>query len=293
MDKAPIVLFVYNRLSLTKRTLEFLSRNYLAGDSNLYVFSDGWKNNLDKKKVEQVRIFLKSVAGFKNITIYESSENRGLANSIIEGVTQIISKYGKVIVLEDDLITSPNFLIFMNNALSFYKENDSVFSISGYSMNLPSLVKSNKDYYITNRASSWGWATWSRSWDDIDWEIKDYSEFIKSTLKKKKFNNGGSDMTRMLKNQMVGKIDSWAIRWCYNQFKRNQYTIYPTVSKIKSIGFGIDATHTKRTNRFRTEIDTELKTRFIFDFELIENRELLKEFRAKFSVFNRLKDKFL
>lgn len=289
---APICLFTYNRLEETKKTIAALQQNNLAKESELFIFSDGWKNVDDKKKIENLRSFLKTITGFKSITVFESPRNKGLAQSIISGVTKIINLYDNIIVLEDDLITSRNFLDFMNQSLVYYKDNKSVFSISGYTMSLPSLKKIDKDYYIGVRASSWGWATWGRSWCDIDWDIKDYFNFEKSFFSKLKFNRGGSDMTRMLKNQMKGEIDSWAIRWCYNQYQRGQYTIYPKISKVVSIGFGEGATHTKNTKRFDTDIDVELKTDFFFEKDLLEDKRIIKEFKDKFSVINRLKDKF-
>lgn len=293
MKLSPICLFTFNRLKETKKTLQALQLNNLASKSELYIFSDGWKNDSQKNKILEVREFLNTVSGFKKITIIESNFNKGLANSIISGVTQVINNYGKVIVVEDDLITSSNFLDFMNNALNFYKENTSVFSISGYTMDLPSLESYADDYYIGVRASSWGWGTWSRSWIDIDWEIKDYERFIKSHKLRNEFRKGGSDMPRMLANQMNNKIDSWAIRWCYNQFKRKQYTIYPKVSKVVSIGFGSDATHTKKTTRFDVEIDKSDQLNFIFNNKNIVNNKLLREFKNKFSVLSRIRDKFL
>jgi len=293
MCLAPICLFTYNRLEETKKTVEALKNNFLACESELYIFSDGWKKDASKQKIVKVREYIKSIEGFKKITIKESILNKGLANSIIEGVTEIMNLYGSVIVLEDDLITSPNFLNFMNEGLTFYKNNSSVFSISGYSMDLPSLKNHDKDYYLGVRASSWGWATWSRSWADIDWDISDYVGFVNSIKSKKEFRKGGSDMPRMLANQMNKKIDSWAIRWCYNQFKRKQYTIYPAASKIVSIGFGASATHTKQTKRFDTTLDYSDQSTFSFDTVVIANKKLIKEFNNKFSIYSRLKDKFL
>ena len=252
---APICLFTYNRLAETKQTVEALKNNFMAAESELFVFSDGAKNKETASKVAEVRNYLKTLSGFKNIEIVFSEDNKGLANSIIHGVSQVMSKYGKVIVLEDDLVTSPNFLDFMNQALEFYKDHQKVFSISGYTMNLPSLKKDKNDYYVGYRASSWGWASWSKSWVDVDWEIKDYKDFSKSKTSNRIFKRGGSDMLRMLKNQRNSKIDSWAITWCYHQFKKDQLTVFPTISKIVNIGFGKDATHTKFTFRFETDLD--------------------------------------
>lgn len=291
MILAPVCLFNYNRLLETKQTVEALKNNYLAFASELFIFSDGPKDDASAKKVNEVREYLKTINGFKSITIYESPTNKGLANSIISGVTEIIEKHGKVIVLEDDLITSPNFLNFMNQALNFYEKNNKIFSISGYTLELPSLKYTKKDFYYGYRASSWGWATWLDRWQKVDWEIKDYTAFVKSRALKSKFRRGGADLPRMLRNQMTGRIDSWAIRWCYNQFKKNQLTVFPTKSKIVSIGFGDNATHTKTTKRFDTKLDTSNKVNFDFEQEIILNKKLIKEHKFKFSLIIRLLDR--
>lgn len=288
---APICLFTYNRLEETKQTVGALQQNYLAPKSELFIFSDGPKNQNATSKINAVRAFLKTIDGFKTVTIFEAEQNKGLANSIIEGVTQTIKRYGKVIVLEDDLVSSPNFLDFMNQSLDFYTSTPQVFSISGYTLNLPSLSKITEDYYLGYRASSWGWATWENRWNEVDWTIKDYSSFLNDKSAKSKLNRGGSDMSGMLKNQMEGKIDSWAIRWCYYQSKMDMLTVFPVVSKIVSIGFGANATHTKKTNRFDNVLDSTHKTSFNFDENIKLNSKLIKEFKAAFSIKNRVKDK--
>ncbi len=293
MNLAPICLFTFNRLEETEKTIEALKNNYLAKYSNLIVFSDGWNSDRNKVRVKRVRLFLKSIEGFNNVKIIESDKNKGLANSIIQGVSLVLKEYSSIIVLEDDLITSPNFLNFMNKSLNHYYSNEKIFSISGYTMDLPSLKNESNDVYFGFRASSWGWATWERSWIDIDWEIIDYKEFINNKRLKRDFNRGGSDMVKMLKSQMNGIIDSWAIRWCYNQFKRNQLTVFPTVSKVKSIGFGEDATHTKKTKRFDTYLDFTNKTEFCFISVDDINTKLLQEFKSKFSTISRLIDKII
>lgn len=290
---APICFFTYNRLFETQQSIIALQKNNLALDSDLYIFSDGYKNEVEKSKVKEVRKYIKSVSGFKSVTIFESSNNKGLANSIISGVTQIINKYEKVIVLEDDLITAPNFLDFMNQALRFYQESPLIHSISGYTMDLPGLSKYTLDYYLGYRASSWGWGTWKDKWQDVDWEVKDYHKFKKSLFRQIKFMRGGSDLPKMLKNQMQGKIDSWAIRWCFNQFQNDRFTIFPARSKLVTIGMGEDATHTKQTKRFETKLDIGNETLFHFDKEPEKNKKLIKEFAQKFSIKNRLLEKLI
>lgn len=234
----PIILFTYRRVPT--RTIESLLNNHSAKESELFIFSDGYKNETDKKDVLEVRQYLKIVDGFKNITIYEAENNNGLAKSIINGVTEIIYKYDKVIVLEDDLIVSDDFLNYMNEALKFYKDDKKVWSISGYGPDMECLKSYNEDIYLSPRGSSWGWATWKDRWDSIDWDIQDWDDFKKDKKAIEKFNLGGNDMYKMLELQMLGKIDSWAIRWCYNQSIKNMYTIYPKKSKIINDGFSDD-----------------------------------------------------
>jgi hypothetical protein len=291
MTLAPICLFTYNRLEETKRTVEALQKNNLALESELYIFSDGSKSDKGKKEIQILRNYLKTVDGFKNVTVFESSENKGLAKSIVLGVSSIIKKYGKVIVLEDDLISSTNFLDYMNQALVFYEKNEKVFSISGYTLSLPSLSNYSKDFYLGYRASSWGWGTWLNRWEIIDWGVKDYQKFKWNLISNIKFMRGGSDLPLMLYRQMNGKIDSWAIRWCFHQFKNDLLTVNPTKSKIMSIGFGETATHTKTNDRFETDLDYTNKQTFNFEDSLNIDKMLVKEFRDKFSFIKRIKTK--
>lgn len=289
---APICLFTYNRLEETKQTVVSLQANFLAKDSELFVFSDGPKNKSSCCKIQAVRDYLKSIEGFKSVTIYESNVNKGLAKSVIEGVSRLLAKSDKVIVMEDDLVSTPNFLDFMNQALNFYQKNKKIISISGYTMNLPSLKNSSKDFYFGYRASSWGWGVWKDRWIAIDWDVNDYRNFIKDKKAVRDFKKGGSDMPRMLRKQMEGKIDSWAIRFCYHQFKNKMLTLFPTISKLESIGFSKDATHTSGTKRFFTPIDKSHKIEFNFEnFKMIDP-QLAKEFANFFSTKNRIMNQF-
>jgi hypothetical protein len=291
---APICLFTYNRLNETQQTIEALQKNFLASESELFIFSDGPKNELNKDKVIAIRQYIHSISGFKSIKIFESEINRGLANSIIHGVTEVMVNSGKIIVLEDDLITSPNFLNFMNQALDVYETNKNIFSISGYTMDLPSLKNCNEDCYTGYRASSWGWGTWIDRWEKVDWNVSEYSNFKWDILQQIRFMRGGSDMPLMLWRQMNNKIDSWAIRWCFHQFKNNLLTIYPTESKVFNIGIGINSTHTKKGNHLNPHnFQFSNKTIFSFEYNIKLDKKILVEFRNVFSIYNRLKNKII
>ena len=286
----PVCLFTYNRLEETHKSITSLQKNYLASETLLYIYSDGAKSNKEKEKVERVRDYLKTISGFKEVIISESRENKGLANSIIDGVTDVIQKHGRIIVLEDDLVTTSNFLDFMNQALNYYEKDPEILSISGFTLDLPSLP-GNTDYYFGYRASSWGWGTWKEEWERVDWKMKDYKSSINSSSFRKKIRRGGSDMLKMLKSQKNGRIDSWAIRFCFHQSLYDLKTVFPTVSKLKSIGFSEEATHTVNTKRFDTHLDQTNQRVFKFEMFSNMNEVFVKEFRSKFSIKSRIIDK--
>lgn len=288
---APVLLFVYKRLDTLELTINALQQNNLAMESELFIFSDGAKSPSDETEIKKIRDYIKQINGFKNIYIFESNVNKGLANSIIDGVTHLISKYGKVIVLEDDLLTSSNFLAFMNQCLGHYNENEQVFSISGYSFDLKETR--NKDVYFTKRGSSWGWATWKDRWDSVDWKVGNYSNFKADLIQQRSFNQMGSDLSSMLGNQMNGKINSWAIRWVFHQFKMGLFTVYPIISKVRNIGFGNGATHTfDYFNRYETKLDQSGKQQFKLIVPFMDPG-ILKIFTGKYSLLTRVRYKIL
>lgn len=240
---APITLFTYNRPWHTRQTVEALKKNQLANQSDLIIFSDAAKNSNSEQSVQAVRDYLKIIDGFKSIKIIERTANWGLAKSIISGVTDVVNEYGKVIVLEDDLVTSPYFLKFMNDALEYYQTNNKVMSITGYSF--PNVVHESyeHDVYFFYRCMSWGWATWKNRWHNVDWQVSDALDFFNDSSKVARFNRGGDDLTRMLRLQLKGKINSWAIRWCYHHFKHDAYCTYPKNSLVYNMGFDGSGVH--------------------------------------------------
>lgn len=293
MELAPICLFTYKRLDNTIQTVEALKKNKLAAKSKLFIFSDGPKRETDAPIIEKVRAYLDTIDGFQEIIIDKKEKNQGLANSIIAGVSKVIDQFQKVIVLEDDLVSSENFLDYMNAALETYQNNDAVFSISGYTFPVSLPEGYDRDVYFSPRSSSWGWASWKDRWEKVDWDVKDFPEFWKNRNLRKKFSQGGSDLNAMLKKQIDGKIDSWAIRWTYDQFRKAQYTVFPTISKIQNIGFGDNASHTKGYNRFATPLDESDKTEFNFAPEIILNPRILKSFRHKYSLRERIRGRLI
>jgi hypothetical protein len=266
---APIVIFAFNRPDVFQRLLDSLRLSPEFKDSDVYVFIDGARKGktgeTEKvKKVQEIAYELKGTANGNpsadKIFINASDTNQGLAKSIISGVSQVISRHGKAIVLEDDLYLAPNCLHFMNEGLSKYKDDKSIFSICGYTNKARIPSNYNYDTYIASRSSSWGWATWEDRWKSVDWNLEDWKK-VKSN--KSAFNKwGGSDCFNMLNKWHDGKISSWAIRFCYAQFVQHSWSIFPVRSLIKNDGFDGTGTNMRRYSRFKYEFDETNKRNF-------------------------------
>ena len=211
MSLAPIVLFVYNRPDHTRKTVEALQKNFLAKDSELFVFSDAPKNEAATSGVAEVREYLKSVSGFKSISITERQENWGLAKSIVQGVGDIIKEYGKIIVLEDDIVTSLYFLQFMNQALEMYQSEPRAMHVSGYFLPVKAALP---ETFFYRQTSCWGWGTWERAWRHFKPDAGYLLAEIQNRGKLAEFNmNGSFNFSSQLKANIEGRINTWAIKW--------------------------------------------------------------------------------
>lgn len=251
---APIVLFTYNRIEHLQKTIESLKQNQLAKESELYIFSDGAKNIEDEKQVSVVRKYLKTINGFKSIVITERPKNIGLASSIIGGVTEIIEKFGNVIVLEDDLILSPYFLQFMNDVLSLYEKDDNVMSINGYLFPLNQKYELPETFFLSFIAT-WGWATWERAWKKFNPDPRMLLDQIKKRNLEYYFNIDGShSFLHHLKANIIGRWDTWGIKWYASVFLSGGLSLFPSRSLVRHVGYGKNATHTKNTNEPAGEI---------------------------------------
>jgi hypothetical protein len=234
MSLSPIVLFTFNRPDHTRKTVEALQRNKLSAQSDLIVFSDGPKEGVSGVQIQEVRNYLNSIRQFKSVRIVQRKENLGLSVNILDGVQQVIAEFGKVIVLEDDLETSPFFLDYMNEALSIYENDENVISILGYLY--PTDVKLPETFFLRG-ADCLGWATWKRGWDLFQ---PDGSLLLKRLIESKQTKqfefDGSYPFMQMLKDQIAGKTNSWAIRWHASAFLANKYTLYPGKSLLSNIG---------------------------------------------------------
>jgi len=277
---APIVLFVYNRPWHTKMTIDALKENLLANQSDLFIYSEYPKDNTQEGKVSEVRSYLKTISGFKSITICEQKTFQGLAKSVIGGINSVLDSYEKVIVLEDDIVTSPFFLSYMNEALNRYENNKNIFSISGFNYP-PQLLKIptgyNNDVYVARRASSWGWATWKARWSKADWDVKGFDKLLSDKILQNEYTDTGADKLRMLIRQMRGEVDSWAIRWDYTHFINKAYCLYPAISFVNNIGLDGSGKHSGKSNIFFNDIN-KAKSKYVLPEKIEPDADMLKRF---------------
>lgn len=274
MVYAPIVLFTYSRADHTRKAVESLLSNEEVKESDLFIFSDGPKTEEKRSAVDECRKYIHTISGFKSITIVERKKNWGLANSLIAGITEVINKYGRVIVVEDDLIVSPFFLRYMNEALEKYKDEERVASISAF---LNPVDGDIPETFFLRYFACWGWATWKRAWDLMNLDARDLLRQLR--WKKNDFNIGGAgSFYEMLYCQKVGLIDSWAVRFYASQFLANKFQLFPNKSLVVQIGTDGSGTHctfedTKYDNMYVSHAPIEL-----CEIEIEENKEMYKRF---------------
>lgn len=267
---APIVLFVYNRPELTLKTLEALSSNRHAERSILYIYADGPKPNAteeQKKKIEEVRSIAGSRKWCKEVNIITSTENKGLAGSVITGVTAVLERHNKVIVLEDDILVSPSFLSYMNSALNYYQSSDQVASVHAYSYPVPGLP----EFYFLTGADCWGWGTWKRAWQCFERDGRLLLRRLEEGGKTEGFDmDGAFSYSGMLRDQIAGKNDSWAVRWHASAYLAGMLTLYPGVSFVQNIGLDGSGTHSAAEDHFFIR---RLNVKEEYHFEQIEVKE--------------------
>ena len=241
MMYAPILLFTYNRLAHTRRCVEALLKNSLATESELFIYSDGAKDDTQQAAVNEVRYYIHNIRGFKQITIIQRDENWGLARNIIDGVTTQVNRYGKVIVLEDDLVVAPYFLQFMNDALETYKDEPKVGHIQACDFTQDPTLP---DTFLIKWTGSWGWGTWDRAWKHFNPNGQELLQELEERKLTYTFDfNGKYGYTRMLRRQIAGKNNSWAIRWNASLFLKGILSLNVGRSLVQNEGFDGSGTH--------------------------------------------------
>ncbi len=252
---APIILFTYKRLGHTQRTVESLLRNNLASSSELIIYIDGPRSDEEISQVGSVKNYVKNIKGFKSLHVIEREINFGLSKNIIEGVTEVLGDFDEAIIIEDDLVTSPFFLEYMNISLRKYLNETQVASIHGYTypvnLTLP-------ETFFLRGADCWGWGTWRDRWTEFNQDPKEILEFIRERNLEDEFNYGGYfKFTDMLENKIKGRNDSWAILWHGHNFLQNKLTLYPGKSLVQNIGNDNTGEHSDDVSYFDVNLSKE------------------------------------
>ena len=265
-ERAPVVLFGYNRPRHLQECISSLRRNAEALKTRLCCFLDGPRSHEDIRAVEEVRKSAREAEGFLQVTVVERDTNLGLSRNIIDGITQVMAAHDTVIVVEDDLVVSPGFLRYMNQALSLYRTFPGVFSVGAY--NYPrGMFRVPRDFpydaFFVPRHMCWGWGTWRDRWEKADWQVRDYPALRRSDWWRRAFRDVGVDLPGMLDEQMRGQVDSWAIRWAYTHFTHRAVCLLPVESLVNNMGVDGSGVHMKASSRyFHQSLNSRRAVRF-------------------------------
>ena len=290
---SPIVVFAYRRLDHLQATIEALKKNLLSNESDLIIYSDGAKSESDQILVNTLRNYIAGITGFKTLTIRCRATNFGLSKSIIDGVGKVIDDYGKAIILEDDMVTSPYFLRYMNEALTCFDKNPRVISIHGYVY--PASIKLPEAFFLRG-ADCWGWGTWKRGWDSFNPNGRLLLRDLRSRGLVREFDfDGAYPFTKMLEDQIAGRNDSWAILWHASAFLANKLTLYPGNSLVANIGNDSSGTHCETSSQYDVQLSANpIDLNGLAVAESKEGRDAFKVFflANKRSILQRLANKF-
>jgi hypothetical protein len=241
-DLAPVAYFAYKRPWTTLQSLYTLSRCPEAKNTELTIFCDGPRDPANEKDCQLVREIARSRDWCGKVNVIERAGNCGLSKSIIGAVHDFCDSHGRVIVLEDDLLVSRGFLTYMNQALVTFQDAEQVAQVSGHQFSL-GLPPGQWDFLPLT--TSWGWATWKRAWAHFQ-AHPDITPLRSRNMRRDFDQNATYPYSAMLIDQHRGRIDSWAIRWYWSAFRRSMLTLYPSRTLISNVGFGANATNTRR-----------------------------------------------
>jgi hypothetical protein len=252
MNLAPITLFAYNRPRHIRQTVESLQKNELAAESDLFIYTDGPKKPEHVDSVHEVREYVHSVDGFRSVKVIERDENYGLARSIITGVTEVVNRFGRVIVLEDDLVMSPYFLRYMNDALERYRDEKQVMHIAGYMYPINPVSLPQTLFY--RQTTCWGWATWQRSWRHFESDALRLAASFDRQMRHRFTIEGSYDFWEHLRLNCSGAWETWAIKWYASVFLAGGLCLHPTRSLVANIGLDASGTNCSPTKLFDVAI---------------------------------------
>lgn len=278
---APIVFFTFSRLEQTIQTVQALLQNPLAQYSDIYIYSDAGRNEQEIAKVQQVRDYLDSITGFKSISIMKQEKNKGLSNSIIDGITEVVNKYGTVIVIEDDIVVAPNFLDYVNDALKFYKDKKKLWHIAGYQFPINYSLFPNQTTVFSRYMSCWGWATWKDRWQYMERNPEQLVQTF-SDEEIHEFNcrvQGAQPFWCQVLGNYEGVMDTWDIFWFSTIFQHKGLCLLPVKTFVKNIGHDVDGEHSRKNQKHNFHSNHLQNTHWEFSENIVENMTCLQEIK--------------
>ena len=287
MNLAPIILFAYDRPDHLQKTINALAMNELCAESALYVFVDGPKVNASYEqiaRIEKVRDIVSKIKCCKSVIISIAWENKTCRMSIIKGISQVLEMHESAIVLEDDIITAPNFLLYMNKCLGYYKNRKTVYSISAYCPPPNKIQIPNNypyDVFAFGRPFNWGWGTWADRWFQESWDKDFIPDFLKRKEEVQAFNRAGDDLSKMLSEEYYGKSDAWDIQFSFTHFANHGLSIVPCNSYTTNIGLDGSGTHCNIDNSNYSDLSLCKKNPKLLDY-LYVNKEIANSIYSYF-----------
>lgn len=276
LTRPPVLITTYVRLEHLKRTITSLRSNILAEQTDIFIASDFQKTIPDADKVAAVRSYLKSIDGFKSVTVIERDRNFGAAENESSALKVLFGKYEQVIVMEEDIVTATGFLTFMNAAFERYGTDERVFSIVGYCPPIDIPDSYQYDAFFLGRMSAWGCGFIRDRYESIlEITQKEFDEFAANKDLSQAFvDAGGNDLMVMLKNVAYGSLEALDVQCMYTQFIKNQVTVYPARSLVFNIGFDGTGIHCGKSNRFDVALSD--KTTFLFPDEPVVDDRIVR-----------------
>lgn len=289
---APIGVSTYGRLQHLQRTITALQKNTLAQESELFVFSDAPRLG-DEDRVAAVRKYLRKIDGFKEVHVIERTENSRVVNNR-GGMRMLLDQFGKMIFLEEDVVTAPGFLSFMNQALTTYRNNDKVFAITGYCPPIDARKYISSDAFLLQTCNFWGFAIWKERYDQVSMQTPSCEVFktILNPFSLASYMRIGSDMPHLFLLDAQGIIDAGDIKFAFEMWKKGSYLLIPTFSLSMSIGLDGTGVHCGMERKYDTEMSSDVSGRFKLPREPELNNALVakyRDFRSEGRTYNWLK----
>lgn len=282
-DKTVIAVFCYKRAAKLKTSMEALLQNPECASMDIIFFCDGYKGEHDKAGVEATRAYIDALSGFRTITKHYRERNFSTGLNFRTGITYLCNTYDRFIVVEDDLVVTPNYVRYLLDALDFYKEEQSVFCVTGFAFPLE-VGNYHYDTIIHKRFCSYGWGSWSNRVRKITWDSEELTKLMQEPNFKKRLDKEGLDLYRMLKKQVSGAISTWDIQMQVHVSENNMKVVYPIISKTHNIGFDNESTNTFGVDYLKTVTDTGEKRHFVFCPAELEEPALQKQLKKPYGL---------